>query len=500
MSLRVARKPEAGQRAAIYVRISKDQEGDELGVKRQEKLCRELAGRIGWDVADVYSDDNLSAFKRRKGKRIWRPQFARLLDDIRSGYVDSLLVYNPDRLCRDDLRGIEDLIDVLNEFDIAVSTVRAGEFDLSTAHGRANARQAGVWARLESEKASERLTDKHAELADAGKPNGGRRPTGYHNDRKTPATPESFPCSHPNPDKCNARPGEDSIVAEIIDRVAAGETLTRIAQSLNARGVPTSTGSPWTIWSVRCIALNGRYAARRIHKGVDVGDADWPALVDETTWRRAVALLNAPDRPKRRSSRRYLLSSGLLVCGKCSKPLRSKPHHSASGPSPIYSCRPTTQGGCGGVSINADIVEQLVAEYVIDRVESAKFAKALHARKGGDRKAAALVSKITAELDEIELAKESGAIDLREYMRFRDAARGRLVEAQSRMASDTTEAAVGRYAGQTGVLRAVWDDPETTIDRKQAIIRAAIKPVVILPVGKGAGGFDPDRVKIEPLV
>src|SRR6185295_7191861 len=71
------------------------------------------------------------------------------------------------------------------------------------------------------------LTDKHVELAGAGKPNGDRRPLGCHNDRITPCTVESFPCSHLHADRCNARPGEVAIVREVIDRVAAGETLTR---------------------------------------------------------------------------------------------------------------------------------------------------------------------------------------------------------------------------------------------------------------------------------
>ena len=49
---------------------------------------------------------------------------------------------------------------------------------------------------------------------------------------------------------------------------------------------------------------------------------------------------------------------------------------------------------------------------MIDDVESPAFAKALRAREGGDRKAAADVRSILAELDDLEEAKRSGAIDL----------------------------------------------------------------------------------------
>ena len=54
------------RRAGIYVRISKDRKGDLLGVTRQEDDCRALAAESGWEVVDLYVDDDLSAYK---GKR-----------------------------------------------------------------------------------------------------------------------------------------------------------------------------------------------------------------------------------------------------------------------------------------------------------------------------------------------------------------------------------------------------------------------------------------------
>src|SRR4051794_7474807 len=109
----------APTRTGLYARISDDHEGDELGVRRQDKLGRELAARLGWPVVDTYVDDDVSAFKRTKRRK----HFERLKADIRAGRIDSIIAYNPDRLTRDDLRGLEDLIDLLNQYDIAVATV-----------------------------------------------------------------------------------------------------------------------------------------------------------------------------------------------------------------------------------------------------------------------------------------------------------------------------------------------------------------------------------------
>ena len=52
--------------AAIYARISNDDNDDKLGVDRQERLCRSLAQRAGLVVGPVLIDDDVSAYKSKK--------------------------------------------------------------------------------------------------------------------------------------------------------------------------------------------------------------------------------------------------------------------------------------------------------------------------------------------------------------------------------------------------------------------------------------------------
>ena len=72
--------------------VGGDDDGDRLGVDRQEHLCRQLhADRdLGGVIVDAYVDNSISAFRRKR-----RPQFDRLIDDIKNGVVDALVVYNP---------------------------------------------------------------------------------------------------------------------------------------------------------------------------------------------------------------------------------------------------------------------------------------------------------------------------------------------------------------------------------------------------------------------
>lgn len=69
--------PEA---AAVYCRISKDSDGQGLGVERQQELCEQLAEEKGWQVAEVYVDSDLSAYS---GKA--RPAYERMLADLEAG-------------------------------------------------------------------------------------------------------------------------------------------------------------------------------------------------------------------------------------------------------------------------------------------------------------------------------------------------------------------------------------------------------------------------------
>ncbi len=107
-------------RAAIYARISQDQKHDELGIGRQESGCRRLARTLGWDVVDVYADNDISAYS---GKR--RPEYERLLADIAAGRVDAVLCSHPDRLYR-RLLELGRLIDAVEHHHTAIRTVSAG--------------------------------------------------------------------------------------------------------------------------------------------------------------------------------------------------------------------------------------------------------------------------------------------------------------------------------------------------------------------------------------
>ena len=142
-------------RAGIYARISSDREGEALGVQRQLADCERLAERKGWQVVERYVDDDVSAWSGRT-----RPQYDRSLDDLQTGVIDGLLVYDLDRLHRQP-RELEAFIDLCQVLRLTNVASVSGDIDLTTSDGQFQARILGAVAKKESDDKSRRIRRKH---------------------------------------------------------------------------------------------------------------------------------------------------------------------------------------------------------------------------------------------------------------------------------------------------------------------------------------------------
>ena len=80
------------KRAALYVRVSTDAQT----VENQMRELRQVAGRRGWDVVEVYSDAGISGAKGRNG----RPGLDSMLKDASRRKFDIVMAWAIDRLGR----------------------------------------------------------------------------------------------------------------------------------------------------------------------------------------------------------------------------------------------------------------------------------------------------------------------------------------------------------------------------------------------------------------
>src|SRR5690242_11557201 len=97
-----------------------------LGVERQEEDCRSLCQQLGWEVADVFVDNDVSATSKKP-----RPAYKRLLQAIRDGEVEAIVCWHPDRLYR-KVQDLEEIVEVCNRAKAPIATVNAGNVDLTT--------------------------------------------------------------------------------------------------------------------------------------------------------------------------------------------------------------------------------------------------------------------------------------------------------------------------------------------------------------------------------
>ncbi len=460
---------------AIYVRLSQDVGLSRSAVKRQRADCEALCKAQGWSPVVVYEDNDVSAYS---GKR--RPSYQRLLDDIRVGAVERVVVWHPDRLHRSP-RELEDFIDVIEASGCAVSTVTAGNYDLATPDGRLTARIVGSVARKESEDKSRRIRRKTLELAQAGAwVGGGTRPYGYAkvvgDDGRTTLEVVDV---------------EAAEIVSMMERFLAGQSATSIAADLRARDVATVNGGQWRTNTVLGILCGGVTSGQREHLGEIIAAGTWPAIVTPAQTRnaRAVAALTAAKISSGQRARTTYLLSGLCRCA-CGGRMHASSH--SRGTAVAKCARPPN--GCGAVSIRREPLEALVEELVLQAFDKAKLPSQTSKRSTATTERT--IRDAEAQLGELAAAYADRVISMGEWQIARNRVQARLTEASNASAGDVVhDAAIRPFVGKPGALRKAWGP--MTIGQKQAIVRAVIETITITAGVRGRNRFDPDRVDIR---
>ena len=136
---------------AIYLRVSTEEQAKEgYSIRAQEEKLRAYTMIKEWLLFDVYSDEGIS------GKDIdGRPEIKRLLDDVKSGKVNNVLVYKIDRLTRSTKNLIE-LVDLFNQHNCAFNSLNES-IDTASATGRMFLKIVGIFAEFERENLIERI-------------------------------------------------------------------------------------------------------------------------------------------------------------------------------------------------------------------------------------------------------------------------------------------------------------------------------------------------------
>src|SRR5215211_140380 len=459
-------------RAGIYCRISRDTEGNQLGVQRQEKDCRRIAKERGWEVIEPpYIDKDVSA---AKGSRKVREQYLRLLEDIEAGRLDAVVIWMEDRLQRQVLELVE-FLQVCEAAGVSRIASAGGEFDLANSDQRTMLYIKAALAEAEIERMRARVRRKNLERAEKGDAHpGGIRAFGTVGAGKQRVT------------EAQAR-AERELIDDAAQRIIDGDSLRGIAMDWNEQGIRTPTGRSWSNVTLRTMLLSPRLVGQRQHNG-QLHPATWQPILPRDQWDAMKSILEDPERvTKGRGGIYRHLLSGLVKCALCGTNMTVK--NSRSG-NRMYCCSTAQQGGCGRLQRSADQVEQLITEALFVAVE-----------EGVEPHRAAAKDDPTRELYEA-LARDQGLLDrledkVAEELIRPEVAKRKRAEIERRM--ETTrrrlaELGDARVAARIPKnLRTVWQD--FSLDRKRAILGAVVDRVEIHPQGMSPV-FDPKSVKV----
>ena len=234
--------PETPKRAALYVRVSTDEQAAEgYSLDAQKSILEDHCLAEGLDIAAVYEDDGYS------GRNVSRPAYRRMMEDMDSW--DVLVVLKMDRIHRNSrnfMAMMDELVKNRKEF---VSCYEA--LDTSNALGRFVVDMIQRMAQLESEQIGERTKIGMREKAE----NLGSESTGKTTMGFTP--PFGYRLEEGN---LVDDPEEMDVVCDMFSSYLSGETLDSICYSLNSSGTLTRRGNPWNKYNLRNILHNPVYA------------------------------------------------------------------------------------------------------------------------------------------------------------------------------------------------------------------------------------------------
>ena len=394
-------------RIALYLRQSKDLEGDGLAIDRQRDNCLARATGKGWTVDDaaIYVDNNTSASSLKV-----RPSYQRLIADVKARKFDVVIAWNLDRLTRRP-REIEDWIDLNQKYGVNLMTSEGDDpIDLSTESGRLIIRINAAVARQEVERKGRRQKESNAQARTLGLPPVGRRAFGY---TTLAAGAKSVTAKRLGADGREYLAfGHEPITTEAdairrgYDLLLSGASLMAVAKTWNAGGLPTTNGAPWGQNTVRGVLTNPRYVAMvgepraadtpghrsNRYDLSKLSPGAWEPIVTLPTWTAASEILRDPSRRKTSGAPRRWLLSGIATCGVvvngdvCGAPMKAGATRDKVA---VYRCSASYH-----LARKADVADEVVVHDTLARLARADAAALLDNQEAPNRDA--LQSELTA--------------------------------------------------------------------------------------------------------
>lgn len=383
--------------AGLYIRVSTEHQVDKNSLKTQEERLISFCQQMGYKIFKVYKDAGLSA------KDTNRPALAELMQDIKAGNIDIILVTKLDRITR-SIRDLFKLMDFFNNNGVHFTSL-SESIDTKTAMGRFFYQLLGLLAQLEREVTAERVATDMRHRAERGKWTGGVVPFGYitqavaikkyqdlglnENESLSKALQDC-----PERKKLYSDPDTSKIVKWIFDKYIEVNSVRKVCTLLNSSGIKTAKGELWSQTTIHRmlgtpIYIGKTYYGKRKTDPFNgklvpqdestwtVVDAEHEAIVSEATYNKVQEMLSMNSKKPTKLGRVYLLT-GMIKCGLCGRSM-SGYTFTKKGTEKSYSyykCWSRLQKGmvaCKGITIPADTLDNFIINQLLKLSENHTF-------------------------------------------------------------------------------------------------------------------------------
>lgn len=343
-------------RALAYIRVSKDKE-DGYSPSTQLGKIRDYCRARGWTLMYVYRDLDES------GRKEDRPDFQRMIERIKEGDIDYVVVYRVDRFSR-STRDFLYYLDILEQHGANLASVNES-FDASTPFGRAMVSMLAVFAQLESDSIGERIRDNLTQAVRQRKIHlGAHPPYGYRRKKG----------------RLIVDPEKAKHVRWIYERYLAGEGTRTLASQLTQAHVPTPRGKRiWRYTAIRSILSNPAYAGYIRYNG-EILPGDHEAIIDSKMWHQVQEAMEARSGGPRTTGPTSVLGR-LLRCELCNTTGNLK----NSGYGAVrYICTTrvqSTRSVCNNVSLDAPSLERAIVRMLLSGLDALSLRRHIDEQK-----------------------------------------------------------------------------------------------------------------------
>lgn len=461
-------------KAVIFNRASRDPSGRAKSVTDQNKDNHIVCAANDWEVAAVFTENNVGASKYSKKKR---SEYGKMLDFLQT--EDDIYVLVCWEGSRNDrtLKGHVELSGLLQDTDTKLC-IGGRLLDLNNDDDEFFAGLDALLSVKEAARLRKRTLRGVKSNALAGKPHA-RPPYGYRAISKG-----MWVIDEPTA----------SVVRDLAERIARGESGTSLAKDLNRRAIPIPTWRipfTWKEWSyaqVRQVLINPAYIAKRVYRGEVIGDAVWPALLDEDLyWTVYNKLTDQSRKTYREGGVNHLCSGQVASCSLCSSRLR---FHTIKGIE-YYVC---ADKGC--VSMKYETLNDIVRNRVVVKMsDPATWVQILSEATNRDAEVAnarTVLSQLQAELNDSLALVKARQLSVKNFAVIEQTLLSD-IEAAKKRASVGINPLLEEMAGPNAAeVFEAW-----TLEQKREAI-STLYEIKLLPNPEGKRLKPEDRIKFFP--